>query len=81
MSMPSLEDINKVLTLIGTVFAGIVGGNKWLEERRKQQRARKLPNGDFPFDVIKPRSPDLLKQIMGGDENNPLADYNRESGH
>lgn len=75
MSMPSLEDIAKALALIGTVFAEIVGVNKWLEERRKQQRARKLPNGDFPFDVIKPRSPDLLKQIMGGDENNPLADY------
>ena len=73
--MPSLEDITKVLTLIGTVFAGIVASSKWLEERRKQQRARKPPNGNFPFDVIKPRSPDLLKQIMGGDENNPLADY------
>jgi energy-coupling factor transporter ATP-binding protein EcfA2 len=45
------------------------------QNRRKAKRIRQLPAGDFPFDVIKPRSPDLLKQIMGGDEQNPLADY------
>jgi hypothetical protein len=55
--------------------SGIVGTNKWLETRRKAKRVRQLPAGDFPFDVIKLRSPDLLKQIMGGDEQNPLADY------
>ncbi|MBW4525028.1 MAG: tetratricopeptide repeat protein [Phormidium tanganyikae FI6-MK23] len=73
--MPNFDDITKLLAILGTITGGIVGTNKLLEARRKAKRIRQLPAGDFPFDVIKPRSPDLLKQIMGGDEKNPLADY------
>ena len=73
--MPNFDDITKILAIIGTIAGGILGTTKWLEARRKAKRFRRLPAGDFPFEVIKPRSPDLLKQIMGGDDKNPLADY------
>ncbi len=73
--MPNLDGIIKFLTIIGTIAGGILGITKWLESRRKGRRMRQFPAGDFPFEVIKPHSADLLKQIMGGDERNPLADY------
>ena len=75
MVMPNFDDITKILAIIGTVLGGIVGINKGLEAYRKKQRSRQLPAGDFPFEVFKPHSSDLLKHIMGGDEKNPLADY------
>jgi len=73
--MPSFDEITKILAIIGTLVGGIVGIKKGLEAYRKTKRIRQVPAGDFPFEVIKPHSPDLLKQIMGGDEQNPLADY------
>ena len=82
--MPNLDEIAKLITekwellaaITVIVFGtGITGLLKWLQNRRLQKRIRQLPAGDFPFEVIKPHSPDLLKQIMGGDEQNPLADY------
>ncbi len=71
--MPNFDDITKILALIGTIAGGILGTTKWLEARRKTKRLRQLPSGDFPFKVFKPHTPDLLKEIMGGDENNALG--------
>ncbi|WP_197984843.1 tetratricopeptide repeat protein [Leptolyngbya sp. Cla-17] len=81
--MPNFADITKLITekwellaAIAVIFsAGIAGLVKWQQDRQRRSRIRQIPAGDFPFEVIKPRSPDLLKQIMGGDEKNPLADY------
>ena len=73
--MPNPEEIAKLVALVVSIGGAIVGTQKWLESRRRAKRIRSLPAGDFPFEVIEPRNPDLLKRIMGGDENNPLADY------
>ena len=73
--MPNFDDITKILALIGTIAGGGVWISKWFEARRKTRRSRHLPSGDFPFEVFKPSTPNLLKEIMGGDENNALADY------
>ncbi len=72
--MPNIEEISKIVASVVAIGGLIVGIRKWLEDRRKRNRIRQLPAGDFPFEVIKPRSPDVVKQVMGGDENNPLAD-------
>ena len=83
--MLNLDEIGKFITEKWDLLAAVVvlfgasgiGGVLYMgwQNHRKANRSRQLPAGDFPFDVIKPRSPDLLKQIMGGDERNPLADY------
>ena len=83
--MPNFAEIAKLIIEKWELLAAIVvlggasgiGGALYVgwQNRRKANRIRQLPAGDFPFTVIKPRSPDLLKQIMGGDEQNPLADY------
>lgn len=49
----------------------ILGFIWWLYQ---QFRKRQIRPDTFPFDVIKPQS-DVLKAILGGDENDPLADY------
>jgi len=89
--MSNFDDIAKLITenweLLAAstvIFGGIIGAvakgtpgvliKQW-QNRQQQQRIRQIPAGDFPFDVISPRSTDLLKQIMGGDDKNPLADY------
>jgi len=83
--MLNLDEIGKLITekwdllaaiivLLGASGIGGAGYVGW-QNHRKAKRIRQLPSGDFPFEVIKPHSPDLLKQIMGGDERNLLADY------
>ncbi len=88
--MPNFDDIAKLITekwellaaiaaifsgTVGSIVIGIVKLVQWQQNRQQRSRLRQLPAGDFPFEVIKPHSPDLLRQIMGGDERNPLADY------
>jgi tetratricopeptide (TPR) repeat protein len=87
ITMPNFDEIAKLITekweliasfrvaIGGSLFVGVAGVWKWNQSRRKAKRLRKIPTGDFPFEVIKPRSADLLKQIMGGNDQNPLADY------
>jgi tetratricopeptide (TPR) repeat protein len=87
MTMPNPDEIVKLITekwellaaittiLSASGVAGVLGVWKWNQGRRQAKRLQKIPAGDFPFEVIKPHSPDLLKQIMGGDDQNPLADY------
>jgi tetratricopeptide (TPR) repeat protein len=86
--MPNLDEIAKLITekwellasitvIIGSsIVASIAFLIKCQRNRQQQARLRQIPRGDFPFEVIKPGSSDLLKQIMGGDEQNPLADCN-----
>jgi tetratricopeptide (TPR) repeat protein len=45
----------------------------WLKWRHRQ---RSIPPSTFPFQVIKPQSQDVLQRILGGDDNDPLADRN-----
>jgi len=81
----SLTAIGKIITeqweLLAALFVllGATGIAQFLytrwQERRKSARIRQIPSGDFPFEVIKPHSSDVLKCIMGGDESSPLADY------
>ena len=85
--MPNFDAIAKLITekwellaairviIGGSLLAVIAGLFRWVQKRQQRERNRETPAGDFPFTVIKPRSADLLKQIMGGDEQNSLADY------
>ncbi|MBE9034382.1 tetratricopeptide repeat protein [aff. Roholtiella sp. LEGE 12411] len=52
------------------VIAGLLW---WLRMRHRQRR---IPPSTFPFQVIKPQSQDVLQRILGGDDNDPLADRN-----
>ncbi|BAY07432.1 TPR repeat-containing protein [Calothrix sp. NIES-2098] len=56
-----------------TILPAIVSFFWWLIWR---QRQRRIPPEIFAFEVIKPHSPDLMQQILGGDEKDPLADQN-----
>ncbi|WP_226889653.1 tetratricopeptide repeat protein [Nostoc sp. MG11] len=58
------------LSAIIPVVAGFIW---WLRWRHRQQR---IPSSSFPFEVIKPQSQDVLQRILGGDDNDPLADRN-----
>jgi tetratricopeptide (TPR) repeat protein len=42
----------------------------------QQWRKIKFPPGDFPFEVIAPRSGDVLKRLLGGEDGDKLADRN-----
>ncbi len=67
--MPNFDDVAKqivdkwdliaAVTVIvsSTGIAGIVGLVKWRQNRLMRSRLRQLPRSDFPFDVIKPHSP------------------------
>jgi len=52
------------------VIAGFLWWLKW------RHRQRRIPPSTFPFEVIKPQSQDVLQRILGGDDNDPLADRN-----
>jgi tetratricopeptide (TPR) repeat protein len=54
------------------ILAGVTGVRGWL----KQRRSSNLPDGKFPFEVIKPGSSDVVQRLMpkGGEADNPLAD-------
>jgi tetratricopeptide (TPR) repeat protein len=59
--------------LVG-VIALIVNSRQQQQKRKRQQ---KIPSGDFSFEVIPPHSETVLKQLMpGGDDKDPLADFN-----
>ncbi|MDM9381617.1 hypothetical protein QUB80_12990 [Chlorogloeopsis sp. ULAP01] len=45
----------------------------WLRWRHRQRR---IPPSIFPFEVIKSQTQDLKKRILGGEDNDPLADRN-----
>jgi tetratricopeptide (TPR) repeat protein len=45
----------------------------WLKWRHRQRR---IPPSNFAFDVIQPQTQDVPKQILGGDDKDPLADRN-----
>jgi energy-coupling factor transporter ATP-binding protein EcfA2 len=49
------------------------------QQKSKRSRQRKIPTGDFPFDVIPSNSENVLKQLMPSstaNDNDPLADFN-----
>lgn len=54
----------------------VVAGAKWGWSYLNRRRELRIPGNTFPFDVIPPRSPEILQLLMGGDEKNPLADFN-----
>jgi tetratricopeptide (TPR) repeat protein len=55
------------------IFSAVIGCFWWLRWRHRQ---RQIAPTTFAFEVIKPQSPDLMRQILGGDDNDPLADRN-----
>ncbi len=54
------------------ILGAVTGVRGWL----KQRRSSNLPDGQFPFEVIKAGSSDVLKRLMpkGGEADSPLAD-------
>jgi type I site-specific restriction endonuclease len=64
------EFINNLLS--GT-FPAIVGVFWWLRFRHRQRR---IPEKTFAFEVITPKSQNLMQRILGGNDNDPLADRN-----
>jgi tetratricopeptide (TPR) repeat protein len=54
------------------ILGAVTGVRGWLKKRRSSN----LPDGEFPFEVIKPGSKDVLQRLMpkGSDADNPLAD-------
>jgi tetratricopeptide (TPR) repeat protein len=87
--MSNFDEVAKLITekwelisAVGEILAKVLGASGvvgfvllLIRNRRRSQRLLKIPAGDFPFEVIPPRSSDLIKKIMGGDDKNPLADY------
>ncbi|MDZ7957969.1 MAG: tetratricopeptide repeat protein [Aulosira sp. DedQUE10] len=56
-----------------TILPAVVSFFWWLMWR---QRQRRIPGESFAFEVIKPQSPDLMQRILGGNDQDPLADQN-----
>ncbi|MDZ8227672.1 tetratricopeptide repeat protein [Nostoc sp. ChiVER01] len=59
--------------LLSGAFPAIVGVFWWLIW---QYRQRRIPEKTFAFEVIKPKSQDLMQRILGGNDDDPLADRN-----
>lgn len=56
-----------------TVLLALFAFLWWLKWRHRQ---RKIPPDQFAFEVISPQSDDLKKRILGGKDNDALADRN-----
>ncbi|MEH1938305.1 MAG: hypothetical protein V7L14_32300 [Nostoc sp.] len=59
--------------LLSGAFLGIMGCFGWLIWAHRQRR---IPEKTFAFEVITPKSQDLMLRILRGDDNDPLADRN-----
>ncbi|ACC82699.1 tetratricopeptide repeat protein [Nostoc punctiforme] len=59
--------------LLSGAFPAIVGVLWWLIWRHRQRR---IPDKTFAFEVITPKSQDLMQRILGGKDDDPLADRN-----
>ncbi|MBD2242749.1 tetratricopeptide repeat protein [Nostoc sp. FACHB-888] len=59
--------------LLSGAFPAIVGVLWWLIWRHRQRR---IPEKNFAFEVITPKSQDLMQRILGGKDDDPLADRN-----
>jgi tetratricopeptide (TPR) repeat protein len=59
--------------LLSGAFPAIVGVLWWLIWRHRQRR---IPEKTFAFEVITPKSQDLMQRILGGKDDDPLADRN-----
>jgi len=55
------------------ILSAVIGCFWWLKWRH---RLRRISPTTFAFEVIKPQSQDLMKRILGGDDNDRLADRN-----
>ncbi|MEQ8466758.1 tetratricopeptide repeat protein [Coleofasciculus sp. E1-EBD-02] len=64
------KDIFIVILGVG-IFGQAVGFLWWILQQRRQ---RQIFPDTFPFDIIKPQNK-VLPAILGGDTNDPLADY------
>ncbi len=72
----TLSSIAKVLG-IGSVTAVTGAARKHWQARRQQTRLRQIPDGDFPFEVLPPRTPDVVKWLLPSTyEDGPLEDFN-----
>ncbi|MDZ8105466.1 MAG: tetratricopeptide repeat protein [Nostoc sp. DedQUE12a] len=59
--------------LLSGAFPAIVCYFGWFIWAHRQRR---IPDKTFAFEVIKPKSQDLMQRILGGDDDDPLADRN-----
>ena len=66
-------DGSRLITAIVTLITALLGLFWWLKRRHRQ---RKIPPDIFPFDQIPSQCRDLKKRILGGANNDPLADRN-----
>ena len=57
--------------LLSGAFPAIVGFFGWFIWARRQRR---IPEKTFAFEVITPKSQDLMQRILGGNDDDPLAD-------
>jgi hypothetical protein len=68
------EFINNVISGGLPAMIPIIAGFSWWLIWRNRQR--KIPPNLFAFLVISPQSSDLMQQILGGKDNDPLCDRN-----
>jgi len=66
-------DGSRIIPAILVFITTLVGLFWWLKWRHRQ---RKIPPDIFPFDQIPSQCRDLKKRILGGANNDPLADRN-----
>jgi tetratricopeptide (TPR) repeat protein len=68
------EFINNLISGGLPAMIPVVAGFLWWLKWRNRQR--KIPPNTFAFEVVKPQSPDLKQQILGGKDDDPFADRN-----
>jgi tetratricopeptide (TPR) repeat protein len=86
LNLPEIIDFittnKEVLGLIGvgvgTFWKQISGAITWGRNVLKKHRSGNVPDGKFPFEVIKPHSNDVMKRLMPKSSmpDSPLADAN-----
>ncbi len=66
------ENKDIFIVILGVGIVPLAGRFLWW--MIQQRRQRQIFPDTFPFDIIKPQSK-VLQAILGGDQNDPLADY------
>ncbi|MEL7358829.1 MAG: hypothetical protein AAFY54_11170 [Cyanobacteria bacterium J06648_10] len=75
----ALDNADIALAIVGATTGGLGWLGSKLRKRLKQKKAQLAITDTFPFEVIRPKSSDVVQRIYGSRQqtlNDPLADFN-----